>query len=136
MIRAAGPIEEKLVLIDFSIAIVKSPDKTVHGLARAAGTIQYMAPEQAVGWADASSDIYSLAKVVMEMITGKRLSELLPEAARDLPARVKELLAGLAVGFSRESIDLMGGALEFDPERRPQNAVVFAEKIAGDLEKM
>ena len=134
MIRAAGPAEEKLVLIDFSIAIVKSPDKTVHGLSRAAGTIQYMAPEQAVGWADEASDIYSLAKVAMEMITGQRLTELLPEASRDLSVRVKEFLAGLPLRLSRESIDLIGGALEFDPERRPRDAMAFADKIAGDLD--
>ncbi len=125
----------ELVLIDFSIAIVKSPDKTVHGLSRAAGTIQYMAPEQAVGWADASSDIYSLAKVAIEMITGKRLSELLPEASRDLPERVREFLAQLPIGLSPESINLIAGALAFDPERRPHDAVAFAERIAGDLEK-
>jgi len=134
MIRERGPAEEKLVLIDFSIAIVKSPDKTVHGLSRAAGTIQYMAPEQAVGWANESSDIYSLAKVAMEMITGHRLTELLPEASRDLSVRVKEFLAGLPLRLSRESIDLIGGALEFDPERRPRDAMAFADKVAGDLE--
>jgi hypothetical protein len=135
MLRAAGPRDEKLVLIDFSIAIVKSPDKTVHGLSRAAGTIQYMAPEQAVGWANESSDIYSLAKVLMEMLTGKRLTELLPEASRDLPARVREFLLALPVGLSRESIELIGAALEFDPERRPQDAMAFAGKIANDLDR-
>ena len=135
MIRAAGPAEERLVLIDFSIAIVKSPDKTVHGLSRAAGTIQYMAPEQAIGWADAASDIYSLAKVVMEMMTGKRVSELLPEASRDLPERVKEVLRGMRLGLSEEAIGMMGAALEFDPERRPREARAFAEKVAGDLER-
>jgi serine/threonine-protein kinase len=135
MIRAAGPAEERLVLIDFSIAIVKSPDKTVHGLSRAAGTIQYMAPEQAIGWADAASDIYSLAKVVMEMMTGKRVSELLPEASRDLPERVKEMLRGMGLALSEEAIGMMGAALEFDPERRPRDARAFAEKVAGDLER-
>ena len=87
-----------LVLIDFSIAIVKSPDKTVHGLSHAAGTIQYMAPEQAIGWADLSSDIYSLAKVAMEMLTGKRLTELLPQASRDLPQQVRDFLTRSSLG--------------------------------------
>lgn len=129
-----GSSNEQLVLIDFSIAIVKSPDKTVHGLSRAAGTIQYMAPEQAVGWADASSDIYSLAKVVMEMITGRRLSELLPQASRDLPERVREFLQTLPIKLSEESISLIASALEFDPARRPADAVQFAATIASDLE--
>ncbi len=131
MIRAKSG---ELVLIDFSIAIVKSPDKTVHGLSKAAGTIQYMAPEQAAGWATSASDIYSLAKVTMEMITGKRVSELLPDASWDLAVRAREMLVAMKLGLSAESIEMMGSALEFDPGRRPNNAVAFAEKIAGDLE--
>ena len=42
MIRATAVPGEELVLIDFSIAIVKDPDETLHGLSRAAGTIYYM----------------------------------------------------------------------------------------------
>ena len=135
MIRSEANPDEELVLIDFSIAIVKSPDMTVHGLSKAAGTIQYMAPEQAVGWADASSDIYSLAKVLIEMMSGQRLSELLPDASRDLPARVEEFLHGRLVFLSSESIELVGAALQFDPDRRPHDAVAFAERIATDLEQ-
>jgi serine/threonine protein kinase len=32
-----------------------------------------MAPEQVLGYADESSDIYSLAKIVLEMLTGRPL---------------------------------------------------------------
>jgi serine/threonine protein kinase len=122
------------VLIDFSIAIVQDPDETMHGLSRAAGTLYYMAPEQAIGYADASSDIYSLAKTLIEMLTGERLSSLLPDASMDLPVRVRELLAGLPLGFSAGSIDLIATALEFDPARRPKNASEFAAQICHDLE--
>ncbi|MBV9611946.1 MAG: protein kinase, partial [Acidobacteriaceae bacterium] len=119
MIRSPGPTARDLVLIDFSIAIVKDPDETIHGLSRAAGTIYYMAPEQAIGYADASTDIHSLAKVAIEMITGSRLSLLLPDASMDLPVRVRELLAALPLRLSAASIELIGSALEFDPARRP-----------------
>jgi hypothetical protein len=134
MIRAVSAANEDLVLIDFSIAIVKSADESVHGLSRAAGTIQYMAPEQAVGYADASSDLYSLAKVTVEMITGKRLSELLPNASLDLPERMREAIAKFPVPLSKDSADLICSALQFDPSRRPANAVGFASRIARDLE--
>ncbi len=134
MIRATGAAQASLVLIDFSIAIVRNPDETIHGLSRAAGTIYYMAPEQAIGYADAATDIYSLAKVLLEMLTGTRLSELLPDASMDLPDRVRELLAGLAVRLSSPSIELIASALEFDPARRPRNAGNFASAIASDLE--
>jgi tRNA A-37 threonylcarbamoyl transferase component Bud32 len=133
MIRAGSPSGQELVLIDFSIAIVKEPDQTIHGLSRAAGAIYYMAPEQAVGFAIPASDIYSLAKILLEMLTGQRLSTLLPNAALDLPDRVRELARGLPIRFSEQSVDLLAAALEFDPLRRPQDARLFAEPIVRDL---
>ena len=133
MIRNGTPAGQDLVLIDFSIAIVQDPDETLHGLSRAAGTIYYMAPEQSIGFADSSTDIYSLAKIVIEMLTGQRLSTLLPDASMDLPERVRELLTKLNFGLSSSSIDLISSALEFDPSRRPKSASAFANQIAKDL---
>ncbi|MGA3093381.1 MAG: serine/threonine-protein kinase [Terriglobales bacterium] len=133
MIRNGSPAGQDLVLIDFSIAIVRDPDETLHGLSRAAGTIYYMAPEQSIGYADPSTDIYSLAKIVIEMLTGQRLSTLLPDASMDLPDRVRELLARSGFGLSSRSIELMSSALEFDPSRRPKDANEFARQIAQEL---
>jgi tRNA A-37 threonylcarbamoyl transferase component Bud32 len=133
MIRQGRHPGEDLVLIDFSIAIVQDPDETLHGLSRAAGTLQYMAPEQAIGYADATSDIYSLAKILLEMLTGQRLAALLPDASLDLPARLREWLRGSELGLSESAIDLVAGALEFDPGRRPKDAGEFASRIAADL---
>lgn len=135
MIRSSSSPGEELVLIDFSIAIVKDPDETLHGLSRAAGTIYYMAPEQAIGYADSSTDIYSLAKILIEMLTGERLSVLLPDASMDLPERVQELLSKLPVALTSSSINLVSSALQFDPARRPKNAIDFANQIAADLEQ-
>jgi hypothetical protein len=136
MIRANAPLDEELVLIDFSIAIVKDPDETLHGLSRAAGTIYYMAPEQAIGYADPSTDIYSLTKILIEMLTGERLSALLPDASMDLPDRVRELLTRLPLGLSSLSIELIASALVFDPAHRPKKAGPFAFQIANDLESI
>jgi tRNA A-37 threonylcarbamoyl transferase component Bud32/ligand-binding sensor domain-containing protein len=134
MIRSAAPSGQELALIDFSIAIVKDPDETMHGLSRAAGTLHYMAPEQAIGYANSSTDIYSLAKILIEMLTGKRLSVLLPDASMDLPDRVFELLSKLPIGLTPDSMKLLSSALEFDPSRRPKHAGAFANQIAEDLE--
>jgi eukaryotic-like serine/threonine-protein kinase len=134
MIREAGSLAEEVVLIDFSIALVKDPDETLHGLSRAAGTLYYMAPEQAIGFANSSTDIYSLAKVIIELLTGQRLSTLLPDASMDLPARVREFLGGLPITLSSTTIELLSSALEFDPARRPTIAGEFANRVAQDLE--
>jgi tRNA A-37 threonylcarbamoyl transferase component Bud32 len=134
MIRNTAAPGQELVLIDFSIAIVQDLGKTIQGLSRAVGTPYYMAPEQAIGYADASSDIYSLAKILIEMLTGRRLSELLPKASIDLPDRVRELLAKLRLDLSGDSIQLIAIALEFDPSHRPKGAIEFAGRIAEDLD--
>ena len=136
MLRDGALPGRELVLIDFSIAIVKDPDKTVHGLSRAAGTISYMAPEQAIGYADPATDIYSLAKVLVEMLAGERLATVLPNASMDLPERVSELVRRLLPGLTPASAELLASALEFDPARRPHDAVQFAEEIAEHLERL
>ena len=133
IVRNEGSAEEESVLIDFSIAIVKDANETLHGLSRAAGSFDYMAPEQAVGYAEPSSDIYSLAKLLLEMLTGRQLKDLLPDAALDLPARVRGLARGLQVRLSDESIEMLATALEFDPARRPRAAGSFAEPLVNDL---
>ncbi|HXM42903.1 MAG TPA: serine/threonine-protein kinase, partial [Bryobacteraceae bacterium] len=133
IVRNGGPPEEEAVLIDFSIAIVKDANETLHGLSRAAGSFDYMAPEQAVGYAEPSSDIYSLAKLVLEMLTGRQLKDLLPDAALDLPERVRGLARSMAVHFSDESIEMLATALEFDPARRPRAAGSFAAPLVNDL---
>jgi serine/threonine protein kinase len=133
MLRENAPPGEDLMLIDFSIAIVKEADRTVHGLSRAAGTIYYMAPEQAVGFAAAATDIYSLAKVLLEMLTGQKLNTLLPDAGMDLPERVRDLVRGMRFGLSEESVELLGAALEFDPARRPRDVRQFTAPIVRDL---
>jgi serine/threonine protein kinase len=133
LIRHEGKAQEELVLIDFSIAIIKNADETLHGLSRAAGTFGYMAPEQAIGYAQPSSDIYGLTRVLIEMLTGKPLTELLPNAALDLPKQIRTLLADLDLGLSEESIGLLSTALEFDPMRRPSDVKQFGDCLVRDL---
>jgi serine/threonine kinase PknH len=134
IVRNEGTPAEEAVLVDFSIAIVKDANETLHGLSRAAGSFDYMAPEQAIGYAEPSSDIYSLAKLAIEMLTGRRLSYLLPDASLDLPNRLRELLGNLSVKLSPEAIDMLASALEFDPAKRPRVAGSFADPIVTALE--
>ncbi|HZQ52573.1 MAG TPA: protein kinase [Bryobacteraceae bacterium] len=134
IVRWAGCEREQCVLIDFSIAIIKDADETLHGLSRAAGTFDYMAPEQAIGHAQPSSDVYSLARVLIEMLTGHRLRELLPGAALDLSTQIRGLMGSFPFNLSQESIDMIATSLEFDPARRPVNVCGFAAPLLRDLE--
>lgn len=132
MLRRGAPSGQELVLLDFSIAVVK-PDGVTAALTQPAGTFGYMAPEQIMGHAEAATDIYSLAAVTLELLTGQHLAEVLPNAAFELPERVKTL--ALKLGFSEGTAALVGSALEFDPARRPKDAAAFAAEIAEDLER-
>ncbi len=125
---------EQAVLIDFSIAIVKDANESLHGISRAAGTFDYMAPEQVVGGVRPSGDIYSLAKVVIEMLIGERLALLLPNAALELPSQAAALLRRSSIVLSEESVEMLVSSLEFDPARRPESATTFAAPIIRDLE--
>jgi len=140
MIRAgkdASGLDGKpqIVLIDFSIAIVKAPDQTFHGISRVAGTLDYMAPEQVIGYADASTDIYSLAKVLLEMVTGLRWTEFLPEAKLDLPEQLRAFFREKPELFGAESIEMIVSALAFDPGGRPKDVIMFAQPIILDLKR-
>lgn len=133
MIRHGAEAGRELVLIDFSIALVKDPERTMQGLTRA-GTVHYMAPEQSIGCAETSSDIYSLAKVVIEMLTGQRISALLPQPSIDLPSRVPELLDNQNLLLRKTTIESLSSALEFHPRARPADVRYFVEGICWDLE--
>jgi serine/threonine protein kinase len=133
MIRSGANNEKEIVLIDFSIAIVKSPDQTFHGISRVAGTLDYMAPEQVIGYADASTDIYSLAKILLEMVTGLRWAEFLPEAKLDLPEQIRGYFTEHPGLFQADSLDLIVSALAFDPAGRPKDVMEFARPIIRDL---
>jgi predicted Ser/Thr protein kinase len=133
IVRNEGSAEEEVVLIDFSTAIVKDVDRTLYTRSRAVGTGIYMAPEQALGHAQPASDIYSLAKVTIEMLTGHSLAELLPDVTVDLSDRLPDVLAKLPIRFSDASISMLAAGLAFDPRLRPNAAGAFAEPIVSDL---
>lgn len=121
---------DRATLIDFSIAIVKDPRATQHSLTRAAGSWPYMAPEQLVGYGAPATDIYALALIVFELLTGKQASQLGLGAAtghmgRDLEAKLGELRPELApLGPSP-----LGGAVALEVLARPQQAGAFAGAI-------
>ncbi len=88
-----------------------------------AGTVSYMAPEQALGEAvDAQSDIFAFGVILYEMITGRRPFRG-PTALATLQATVFEPPAALACSrdLPPQVSRLIGDCLEKKPSNRPQD---------------
>jgi len=127
------------VVADFGIgrAITAASGVTGGGLTEAGlvvGTPHYMSPEQAAGDAvDGRSDIYSLACVLFEMLSGRP------------PFPGAQTIAVLAAHLTAEPPDIrhfcpavpealsttIAKALSKDPEKRHPSAVRFAETLAA-----
>jgi tRNA A-37 threonylcarbamoyl transferase component Bud32 len=112
--RDEGGVTVKI--IDFGIAKIDqselAPNTTTVMIA---GTVRYMAPEQFEGHNSPASDIYSLALIVCEMLSGQPHIRAL---AKSTPTGVRAALEA---------------ALAYRPEERPDNVQSWSEQLAGAL---
>ncbi len=125
-------------LIDFGIARVEESELAPStDISRVMGSVFYIAPEQLMGTRDLTpaADIYATAIVAYEMLTGElpfkpkaivEMYQMEKDGVKTPPSELRPDLPGAA-----ESILL--SALEFDPEKRPQNALAFGRYLANEL---
>jgi serine/threonine protein kinase/tetratricopeptide (TPR) repeat protein len=108
----------RTIVTDFGLARRVSEDKTP-GITKAGqilGTLPYMAPEQvAGGTATTATDVYALAIIVTEMVTGRR-----PSDGRDKPS-VAQLPKAWGAAIDR--------AMHADPSVRPQSVGDFIGQL-------
>jgi serine/threonine-protein kinase len=127
-------------ILDFGLAKIKSGEllgsfiqAQTTGLM---GSPYYMAPEQ---WSDEEpdvrSDIYSLAVMLFQMVTGD-----VPFKGSSIPAIMKKHLtdhpptfAELGVGLSPQLEAAIRHALEKDPEKRTPSVEVFIEELRNAI---
>jgi hypothetical protein len=101
-----------------------------------AGTLAYMSPEQLSGESVvAAGDIYSMAVVAYEMITGRRpFSPNSHAQMLDLQRKgVRANPADLRLGVSHRAQRIILRALSFEPRYRYQSAKQFGDELAAAL---
>lgn len=76
--RAAGPEGGRLVLVDFGSVKDAVRDSTAGG-PTVAGTVGYMAPEQAIGQACPASDLYGAGALAVALLTRRSPAELVDD---------------------------------------------------------
>jgi eukaryotic-like serine/threonine-protein kinase len=123
-------------VLDFGLAKLarRDPDRRATEPGIVVGTLQYAAPEQAVGLGvDPRADIFSLGVVLYEMVSGR--PPFRGEPLRVLLREILELdpppLGREGVPLPRDLIQLVGRAMQKDPERRYQTAREISLALRG-----
>lgn len=119
-----------LLLADFGIARDTS-DTKLTSTGAGIGSVEYMAPEQAMGRSDTRSDLYSLGIVLYQMLTGRvpfggnTPFEIMMKQANEplTPAR------SLNPALPREIDNILTMALAKDPNKRFQSAAVMLRAV-------
>jgi serine/threonine protein kinase len=110
---------KQLLLTDFGIARDTSDKRLM-----LPGTVEYMAPEQAMGKSDPRSDVYSLGVLLFQMLSGRvpfsgsTPAETLHKQANEPPPSIRKLNPALPADAER----LLNRALAKDPRDRFQSA--------------
>lgn len=114
-------------ILDFGIAKLKPVAATSTVNTVAIGTIAYMSPEQLREGEQitVASDIYSMAVIACEMITGKRP----PPASQDRPITAVDLPPELP----ENARHILVQALSFNPNDRCRDAKQFGDDLAKAL---
>jgi serine/threonine-protein kinase len=143
MLETLSSGDEQIKLIDFGIAKVRDSQAgatTEAGLV--AGSLNYIAPEQLMGEAiSPASDIYALAIIVYEMVTGRRPFN--PDSPSTAVA-VHQLMImqqgeqivppkRLRPSLPESAQTIILNALAWDASRRPQDARLFSDQLASAL---
>ncbi len=124
LIDNAGKPGEHAVLIDFGAATLLDTEDRARS-ALFLGAFDYMAPERIVGRSSASGDVYSLAAVFFEVLTGIRYVNVAADSA--------DALARALSGYPEPVARVLADALSLSPENRPQSIEEFTGTLSSLL---
>jgi len=130
------------VVMDFGLAKERRADAELQKLTATGiilGTPEFMSPEQLRGKTlDARTDIYSLALLVYEMLTGKlpfvgrTQQEMMIARLRSDPIPLRRMRSDLPLPEAVERV--LTKAMQRAPEARHQTTLEFAEAFAAAAE--
>ena len=127
----------RVKILDFGVAKELSRDSKATQTGMIIGTPRFMSPEQLLSKpVDARSDIYSLAAVAFQALTGERLvraedfAQVLVEVVNQEPPKVSAILAQVPKELDR----LFARALSKDAEQRPEAVEDWAVELADTLD--
>ncbi len=128
------------ILTDFGLALLSdNSERLTESISGAGGTVLYMSPEQMQGSSepDARTDVYSLACVAYEMLSGEppfsgrtAWSVLARQQSGRFPS-----LSSIRPDIPAEVDATIGKALDFDPSRRFATPRAFSEALDASLGK-
>ncbi len=127
-------------ILDFGLAKSTAIDNlTLTQTGMVMGTPMYMSPEQLMGWElDPLSDLYSLASVCYELLTGHRVVEvegytrICAEVLYQQPKPPSDFLTSLPKAIDRTFLQ----ALDKDRNARPSDPERWVEQLAAALERL
>jgi serine/threonine protein kinase len=133
-----APEPDYVKLIDFGLSRIYLELRESQKLTRTGmlvGSPNYMAPEQAKGQTDPRSDIYALACLLYEALSGAALFEAdspLQVIARQCQEDPSRRLKALAKKVPQSLLQILARALQKDPEKRYQSM----KELAAHLESL
>src|SRR5439155_11448901 len=124
-----GTDAEQAVILDFGTAGLRGGENQLAATTLMAGSFHYMAPERLTGRYSPASDVFSLGVIVLEALTGKRLSDLSaiffdPSFQGELE---NALQARLGVGAAKIVAAGLSAAYDPEPRRRPAAVKAWSE---------
>jgi len=132
LFAVAGGERIRYKVLDFGLAKVEVADSNFTQTGTLMGTPNYMSPEQARGQiVDWRSDLYSLAAILYEVISGKPVvaSRVLAEIFVEVISREPIPLTALIPECPQELADLLHHGLAKNPRMRPEDLLAWAGKL-------
>ncbi|MGK2856817.1 MAG: protein kinase domain-containing protein [Thermoanaerobaculia bacterium] len=137
LVQEAGGLRVKV--LDFGIARPLDTDMRLTQTGNFVGTPAYMAPEQMTGGVgDTCSDLYSLAAVAFEALSGRRVTpgDDLAQIFNDVLQRPRPRLSSVLEGVSPQLDEAFAAALARDPSERPASIGEWLDSLLDELERM